>query len=88
MASLLSACSSTVIILQGKQGVLVALVSLLAGYCMTRLQGIEHHAIRGAAGLSILDPLPVLQWSLLSVCLFFAMRTGKMHVIHYTEACV
>ncbi|KAK8589692.1 hypothetical protein V6N13_088513 [Hibiscus sabdariffa] len=41
--SILSACSSTVIILQGKQGALVALGSLLAGYCMMRLQGIEQH---------------------------------------------
>ncbi|KAK9026042.1 hypothetical protein V6N11_038890 [Hibiscus sabdariffa] len=70
--SILSACSSTVIILQGKQGALVALGSLLAGYCMMRLQGIEQHTVRGAAEISILDPLPILQWSLLAVCLFFA----------------
>ncbi|GMJ10472.1 hypothetical protein like AT5G17250 [Hibiscus trionum] len=72
MISILSACSSTVIILQGKQGPLVALGSLLAGYCMMRLQGIEQHTLRGAEVISILDPLPILQWSLLAVCLFFA----------------
>ncbi|KAG4161846.1 hypothetical protein ERO13_D01G081000v2 [Gossypium hirsutum] len=72
MMSILSACSSTIIILQGKQGALVALGSLLAGYCMMRLQGIEQHTVSGTAGISILDPLPVLQWSLLAVCLLFA----------------
>ncbi|KAB2044563.1 hypothetical protein ES319_D01G100000v1 [Gossypium barbadense] len=72
MMSILSACSSTIIILQGKQGALVALGSLLAGYCMMRLQGVEQHTVSGTAGISILDPLPVLQWSLLAVCLLFA----------------
>ncbi|KAH1121313.1 hypothetical protein J1N35_004473 [Gossypium stocksii] len=72
MMSILSACSSTIIILQGKQGALVALGSLLAGYCMMRLQGIEQHTVSGTAGISILDPLPVFQWSLLAVCLLFA----------------
>ncbi|KAB2096272.1 hypothetical protein ES319_A01G097800v1 [Gossypium barbadense] len=72
MMSILSACSSTIIILQGKQGALVALGSLLAGYCMMRLQGIEKHTVSGTAGISILGPLPVLQWSLLAVCLLFA----------------
>ncbi|XVF79533.1 hypothetical protein PTKIN_Ptkin14bG0230600 [Pterospermum kingtungense] len=72
MISILSACSSTVIILQGKQGALVALVSVVAGYCIMRLQGIEQHRDKGATGTSILDPLPVVQWSLLALCLFFA----------------
>ncbi|KAE8704275.1 hypothetical protein F3Y22_tig00110458pilonHSYRG00397 [Hibiscus syriacus] len=72
MISILSACSSTVIILQGKQGALVVLGSLLAGYCMMRLQGIEQHTVRGGAGISIFNPLPIVQWSLLALCLFFA----------------
>ncbi|XVE52811.1 hypothetical protein DITRI_Ditri02bG0154100 [Diplodiscus trichospermus] len=72
MISILSACSSTVIILQGKQGALIALGSVVAGYCIRRLQGIEQNTDNGAAGASILDPLPVAQWSLLAVCLFFA----------------
>ncbi|XVF18203.1 hypothetical protein REPUB_Repub11eG0001200 [Reevesia pubescens] len=72
MISILSACSSTVILLHGKQGALVALGSIVAGYCIVRLEGIEHHTINVASGTSILDPLPVVQWSLLAVCLFFA----------------
>ncbi|XVF29973.1 hypothetical protein REPUB_Repub16aG0017300 [Reevesia pubescens] len=72
MISILSACSSTVILLQGKQGALVALGSIVAGYCIMRLEGIEHHTINVASGTSILDPLPVVQWNLLAVCLFFA----------------
>ncbi|KAK8489884.1 hypothetical protein V6N12_038457 [Hibiscus sabdariffa] len=72
MISILSTCSSTIIILQGKQGAFVALGFLLAGYCMMKLQGIEQHSVGGAAKITILDPLPILQWSLLAVCLFFA----------------
>ena len=37
-----------------------------------RLEGIEQHSDNGAAGTSMLGPLPVVQWSLLAVCLFFA----------------
>ncbi|KAE8680302.1 hypothetical protein F3Y22_tig00111392pilonHSYRG00604 [Hibiscus syriacus] len=70
MISILSACSSTVIILQGKQGALVALGTLLAGYCMMRLQGIEQHNVHGGAGISVLDPLPIVQWSLLALSVF------------------
>ncbi|XWS10689.1 hypothetical protein CRYUN_Cryun38cG0019100 [Craigia yunnanensis] len=72
MITILSACSSTVIILQGKQGALVALGSIVAGYCIMRLEGIEQHSDNGATGASMLGPLPVVQWSLLAVCLFFA----------------
>ncbi|XP_021288049.1 GPI ethanolamine phosphate transferase 3 [Herrania umbratica] len=72
MISILSACSSTIILLLGKQGALVALGSMVAGYCIMRLEGIERHTFNGAVGISSLDPLPVVQWSLLAVCLFFA----------------
>ncbi|XP_022749404.1 GPI ethanolamine phosphate transferase 3 isoform X2 [Durio zibethinus] len=72
MIPILSACSSTVIILLGKQGPLVALGSIVAGYCIMRLEGIEQHTVDGAPGISILDPLPIVQWNLLAVCLFFA----------------
>ncbi|OMO49826.1 Type I phosphodiesterase/nucleotide pyrophosphatase/phosphate transferase [Corchorus olitorius] len=71
MTSILSTWSSTVILLLGKQGPLVALGFIVAGYCITRLEGIEQQS-NGAARISILKPLSVVQWSLLAVCLFFA----------------
>lgn len=72
MVAMLSAFSSTIIILSGKQGPVFALGSVLAGYCIMRLEVLCQDNIHGAGGVSTLNPLPVVQCSLLAVCLFFA----------------
>ncbi|CAK9165920.1 unnamed protein product [Ilex paraguariensis] len=69
--AMLSAWSSTVIILSGKQGALIAVASVIGGWCILRLKNLEHHAKNGNAGLSNFYSSPVAQWSLLAVCLFF-----------------
>lgn len=69
---LLSACSSTIIILSGKQGPLIALASVIGGYCIMRLEAIEQIRMDGAPRSFTLDHLSVTQWSLLAVCMFFA----------------
>ncbi|GAV85690.1 Phosphodiest domain-containing protein [Cephalotus follicularis] len=68
--AMLSTCSSTVIILSGKQGSLIALAFVIGGYCIIRLENIEQDHKEGTAGN--LNPLSVTQWSLLAVCLFFS----------------
>ncbi|CAN6864524.1 unnamed protein product [Brassica oleracea] len=71
--ALVSACSSPVILLSGKQGSMLALAYLLAGYCITRLEGVERRTKSdGQNKFSKLDSVCVVQWSLLSVCMFFA----------------
>ncbi|KAL5849996.1 hypothetical protein ACOSQ4_008009 [Xanthoceras sorbifolium] len=70
--AMLSACSSTVIILSGKQGALIALASITGGYCIMRLGNIERDPKDKTAGTLTIDPLSVTQWSLLATCLFFS----------------
>ncbi|XP_013613026.1 PREDICTED: GPI ethanolamine phosphate transferase 3 isoform X3 [Brassica oleracea var. oleracea] len=71
--ALVSACSSPVILLSGKQGSMLALAYLLAGYCIMRLEGVERRTKSdGQNKFSKLDSVCVVQWSLLSVCMFFA----------------
>jgi phosphatidylinositol glycan class O len=71
--ALVSACSSPIILLSGKQGSMLALVYLVAGYCIMRLEGVERRTKSdGQSKFSKLNPLCVVQWSLLSICMFFA----------------
>uniref|UniRef100_A0A1J3DXK4 GPI ethanolamine phosphate transferase 3 n=1 Tax=Noccaea caerulescens TaxID=107243 RepID=A0A1J3DXK4_NOCCA len=71
--ALVSACSSPVILLSGKQGSMLALAYLLAGYCIMKLEGVERRTKSdGQNKFSKLNPLCVVQWSLLSICMFFA----------------
>ncbi|XP_041007365.1 GPI ethanolamine phosphate transferase 3 isoform X2 [Juglans microcarpa x Juglans regia] len=63
---MLSALSSVVILLSGKQGPLVALASIIGGCCIMRLGNMENEAKD-----SMSDPLPVIQWNLLAACMFF-----------------
>ncbi|XP_024925039.3 uncharacterized protein LOC107405909 isoform X2 [Ziziphus jujuba] len=69
--AMLSACSSTIIILLGKQGPLASIAAIIGGYCITRLGNIKQDANNESSGNLTMDPLPVTQWSLLAVCLFF-----------------
>ncbi len=43
-----------------------------------RLDNVEHDAKDGTGDLLAVDPLPVTQWNLLAVCLFFC--TGHWYV--------
>eukprot|EP00257_Ricinus_communis_P021963 XP_015581561.1 GPI ethanolamine phosphate transferase 3 isoform X1 [Ricinus communis] len=69
--ALSSAWSSTIILLSGKQGSLVALAFIIGGYCIKKLENMED-AISGTATMLNFNPLAVTQWNLLAVCLFFA----------------
>ncbi|MCL7036927.1 hypothetical protein MKW94_014917 [Papaver nudicaule] len=70
--SMLSACSSTVILLLGRQGPFIALACIIGGWCITRLGLLEVKTKHGIVGVFTADPLPVTQWSLFAVCLFFS----------------
>ncbi|KDP43914.1 hypothetical protein JCGZ_20924 [Jatropha curcas] len=67
-----SAWSSTIIILSGKQGSLIALASVIGGYCIVRLESMEEDVISGTAKTWNFNPFAITQWNLLAVCLFFA----------------
>ncbi|KAF7825759.1 GPI ethanolamine phosphate transferase 3 isoform X2 [Senna tora] len=69
--AMLSACSSTVILLSGKQGPMIALASIIGGYCILRMDNTEQGAKDGSNRSLAIDPFPVMQWSLFAVCLFF-----------------
>ncbi|KAI3993314.1 hypothetical protein MKX01_010057 [Papaver californicum] len=70
--AMLSACSSTVILLLGRQGPLIALTCIIGGWCITRLGLLEVKTKNGIIGVFTADPLSVTQWSLFAVCLFFS----------------
>lgn len=70
--AMLSAWSSTVIILLGKQGPTIALASIIGGWCIMTLQSLEgNEAKDGTSPVLTFSPLSVTQWSLFAVCLFF-----------------
>nr|XP_043614047.1 GPI ethanolamine phosphate transferase 3 [Erigeron canadensis] len=66
--AMLSVWSSTLIILSGKQGPFIALASVIGGWLISRLKGLDQD---DKAGLLALYSSPVTQWSLLASCLFF-----------------
>ncbi|KAJ7980495.1 GPI ethanolamine phosphate transferase 3 [Quillaja saponaria] len=70
--AMVSAWSSTAILLSGKQGPMVALASTIGAYCILRLDNIEEDAKNKTGGSLRISPFPVMQWSLLAVCLFFS----------------
>ncbi|CAL5354302.1 hypothetical protein CsSME_00042545 [Camellia sinensis var. sinensis] len=87
MVAMLSAWSSTVIILSGRQGPLVALASIIGGWCIMRLKSFEQDCKNGTPGTLSLYSSPVTQWSLIAVCLFFC--TGHWCAfdgLHYAAA--
>ncbi|KAL1372883.1 GPI ethanolamine phosphate transferase 3 isoform X1 [Arachis hypogaea] len=69
--AMLSAWSSTVILLSGKQGPMVAFASIVGGYCIMRLCDIEDDAKNGPQRRLSIGPFPVMQWNLFATCLFF-----------------
>ncbi|XP_030536875.1 GPI ethanolamine phosphate transferase 3 isoform X3 [Rhodamnia argentea] len=68
--SMLSAWSPTVIILSGRQGPLIALASIVGGFCIVMLQNIEEES-DGTAKPLVVNPLSVMEWSLLALSMFF-----------------
>jgi len=51
----------------GKQGPFVALICMTGAWCIIKLQ----QKCRRDSGLSVADPVSVIQWSFLAVCLFY-----------------
>lgn len=70
--ALISTWSSTTILLSGKQGPLFFLALLIGGWCLIRLMALEQSTKNDCSGSSLSYALPVTQWSLLSVCMFFS----------------
>ncbi|XP_058214879.1 uncharacterized protein LOC131326207 isoform X2 [Rhododendron vialii] len=71
IVAVLSAWSSTIIILSGRQGPMVALASMAGGWCIMRLECLEQDSENSHLQTLSLYSFPVTQWSLLAVCLFF-----------------
>ncbi|WOK99973.1 GPI ethanolamine phosphate transferase 3 [Canna indica] len=70
--ALLSSWSSTILILLGRQGPFAILIFIVAAWCIVRSwreQWTESNSRN--MGVLIMNPIPVIQWSLLAVCLFF-----------------
>ncbi|KAH6778295.1 Alkaline-phosphatase-like family protein [Perilla frutescens var. frutescens] len=70
--ALISTWSSSIILLSGKQGPLFFLTLLIGGWCLIRLMALGQSTENDSAGSSISYALPVTQWSLLAVCMFFS----------------
>ncbi|CAI8610891.1 unnamed protein product [Vicia faba] len=64
--AMLSAWSSTVILLSGKQGPIIAFASIVGGYFILRMDNIEE-ASKDRPGRSF----SIMQWSLFATCVFF-----------------
>uniref|UniRef100_A0A803LWD1 GPI ethanolamine phosphate transferase 2 C-terminal domain-containing protein n=2 Tax=Chenopodium quinoa TaxID=63459 RepID=A0A803LWD1_CHEQI len=69
--AMLSAWSSAIILLSGKQGSVVALTSVGAAFCIMRLENLWQDATDGTSSNVTFYSLPTTQWSLLAVVLFF-----------------
>ncbi|CAD6239125.1 unnamed protein product [Miscanthus lutarioriparius] len=66
-AVMLCSWSPTILILLGRQGLFVALICMTGAWCIVKLQ--QKH--QRESELSVADPVSVIQWSLLAVCLFY-----------------
>ncbi|KAG9460009.1 hypothetical protein H6P81_004517 [Aristolochia fimbriata] len=70
--AMISIWSPTVMVVLGRQGPFVALVLIMAVWCITSLQKVAHDT-KGdtVVGSFVSEPISVTQMSLLAVCLFF-----------------
>ncbi|GAB4825654.1 hypothetical protein Ancab_008528 [Ancistrocladus abbreviatus] len=68
--AMLSALSSTLILLSGTQGPMIAVAAVLGAWCIIKLVNLGPAIKDGTSNLTFY-PLPVTKWSLLAVCLFF-----------------
>ncbi|XP_072967015.1 GPI ethanolamine phosphate transferase 3 [Typha angustifolia] len=66
--AMLSTWSSTILLLLGRQGPFVAIISVIGAWCIIRSQ---KEGWRASLGGLVHDPVSVTQWSLLAVCLFY-----------------
>ncbi|KAG2587680.1 hypothetical protein PVAP13_5NG163400 [Panicum virgatum] len=64
---MLCSWSPTILVLLGKQGPFVALICMTGAWCIIKLQ----QKCQRESGLSVADPVSVIQWSFLAVCLFY-----------------
>lgn len=69
--AMLSSWSSPIIILSGKQGPLVALASIVAGWCIIKLMRLRQDSCDRHTETASFYSFPVIQWSLLAASLFF-----------------
>ncbi|KAL5570338.1 hypothetical protein UlMin_026913 [Ulmus minor] len=69
--AMICACSSTIIFLSGKQGSLVSVAAIIAGYCIITMDNVKPNTKNKTGGNLTVDPLSITQWSLSAVCLFF-----------------
>ncbi|GMH19752.1 hypothetical protein Nepgr_021593 [Nepenthes gracilis] len=69
--AMLSACSSTIILLLGRQGFLIAVATIVAAWCIMRLKNLRPAIGNGTSSNLTFYLLPVTKWNLLAVCLFF-----------------
>ncbi|KAI8565927.1 hypothetical protein RHMOL_Rhmol03G0298800 [Rhododendron molle] len=87
IVAVLSAWSSTIIILSGRQGPMVALASMAGGWCIMRLECLEQDSENSHLQTLSLYSFPVTQWSLLAVCLFFCSgHWCAFDGLHYAAA--
>ncbi|CAO2161963.1 unnamed protein product [Urochloa humidicola] len=66
-AVMLCSWSPTILMLLGRQAPFVALICITGAWCIIKLQ--QKH--QKESQLSVADPVSVIQWSLLAVCLFY-----------------
>ncbi|CAL4964450.1 unnamed protein product [Urochloa decumbens] len=66
-AVMLCSWSPTILMLLGRQAPFVALICMTGAWCIIKLQ--QKH--QKESQLSVADPVSVIQWSLLAVCLFY-----------------
>ncbi|WVZ71801.1 hypothetical protein U9M48_020338 [Paspalum notatum var. saurae] len=66
-AAMLCSWGPTILILLGRQAPFVALICMTGAWCIIKLQ--QKH--QRESELSVADPVSVIQWSLLAVCLFY-----------------
>lgn len=71
--TMLSAWSSTILILLGRQGPFVGLVCITGVWCIIKMKKVEmgEDTASGTFKGFTVDPVCITQWSLLAACLFF-----------------
>ncbi|XP_059075595.1 uncharacterized protein LOC131074124 isoform X2 [Cryptomeria japonica] len=71
--AMLSVWSYTILLLLGKQGLLITLLAVLQGWCILKLQNSlsKKKESDGTKNDLTSDPLPIIQWNLFAVQLFF-----------------
>ncbi|KAL6626509.1 hypothetical protein ACP70R_030235 [Stipagrostis hirtigluma subsp. patula] len=69
--AMLCSWSPTILILLGRQGPFVALICITGAWCIIKLQQSHQRQSKPDRPIPCADPVPVIQWSLFAVCLFY-----------------